>query len=288
MEHPHSSASDSHQLLGPRSWALIALVVEIALLGQSFVGGAWSEGQAPFPFAWRDVAIVHAACALPLTGLLAASIRRRFSAAGMIALAVLVFGAGLIPLLEPVRASLMAALGAYPFLGAALRAASAFVVALSASLLWIVLSGKPHNGNGQNDWRFRTAVIGLSITVLVLAPALYVRARCRHDVGRLGELLEQSRFGEAHTLAQALLVLDAGGQCNGQALPELAARIDRAMGEIETRLVRPLTFRSADGERLDRARCLAMLGRTETAVEILQAIRDPALAPEVEYLRGAI
>ncbi len=155
-------------------------------------------------------------------------------------------------------------------------------------MLWIVLSGKPHNGNGQNDWRFRTAVIGLSITVLVLAPALYVRARCRHDVGRLGELLEQARFGEAHALTQALLVLDAGGQCNGQALPELAARIDRAMGEIETRLVRPLTFRSADGERLDRARCLAMLGRTETAVEILQAIRDPALAPEVEYLRGAI
>ena len=150
-----------------------------------------------FPFAWPDVALVHAIAAIPLAWLLATLMLRHLGAAATVAIALLFLAIALMPFIETTRTSLTAAIGASPFLGIAIRAASAFGFAFSACLLWELLIG-PRREPSEQSRRRRAAVIGVALAVLILPPAIYVRARCRHDSNKLGELLQQSRFGEAH------------------------------------------------------------------------------------------
>lgn len=243
---------------------------------------------APFPFAWRDVALVHAACAVPLTWFLLPSILRRFQAAGTVVLAMAVLAAAAVPFVGVFAASLRAAITDEPILGIVVRAAIALGFTLAASLLLAPLIGRQNEESRQNGVRLRAVSVGLGIVLLFLPPAIYVRARCRHDSSKLGELLQQSRLGEAQTLAQALLVLDPRGQWKERPLSEVAMEIDRTVRQIESRTLRPLPFHATPNERLDRARHLAMLGRTDLSIEMLQSIHDPGLAPEVDNLLGAV
>jgi tetratricopeptide (TPR) repeat protein len=235
-----------------------------------------------------DVAIIQLVCALPLAVALANFVRHRMPAAASAGLALLLLGIGALPLTEPVRATLSSAIIADPILALLLRAASALGVAFVAVWAWAVLSRSWSQNNHTAVSRSGFALAGVGCLVLLLPPATYVGARCRHDVARLGEFLEQARFGEAKTLATNLVALDPGREWNGRRLPQVTADIDRIVSGLESRVVAPLATAATAGDRLERARRLAMLGRTAEAIEVLQPARAPSADPELDNLLGTI
>jgi tetratricopeptide (TPR) repeat protein len=196
-------------------------------------------------------------------------------------LAVVALGVGITPLLGAGESQFMAGIVSDPLLGVALRASLSFNLALSAALVVLVLIDS-QRANGDRPACYSGIVLGL--VVLVLPPATYANARCRHDITRLGEFLEQSRFGEARTLARGLLVLDASRIWNGHSLPTVAESLDRVVRDLESRVASPLSPHASVRERVNFARDLAMLGRTEEALNVLDSVHDP----DVENLRGTI
>ncbi len=288
MEHLPSDTSDTRPPTETRVVTALVLAAGLALGAGSVAAGAWDGEQAPFPYIWRDVAMVHFLCALPLAWVLAAFIIRRASAAGSAVLVILLLGVRVFPLMSAARESILTVLLAYPLLGVVIRAAPALGLTLSAALASAVLIGGRRAEGHRGGWGHAAAIGALGTVVLLLPPAIYVRARCQHDLTRLGQFLEQSRFGEARTLVHGLLALDADKEWNGHPLPKVAANIDRIVRALESHVAVPLAVDATPGARLDRARQLAMLGRTEAALEVLPSVTEPALAPEVDTLRGTI
>jgi tetratricopeptide (TPR) repeat protein len=272
---------------GVRTFAILVPVAAVAVVVASAFEGAWDGGRAPAPYAWADVALVHVVCAIPLALAVAAFVAPRLSAGGTLAVAVGCITVGLTPLVGDVAAEAAALLRSEPGLGIVLRAVPALALAAGLVLLVAVRVGEHHRPSPALPWR-RVALLGSAGVAALFPPATYLDARCRHDLVRLGEYLEQSRLGEARTLAQGLVTLDAGRTFNGRPLPEVALALDQAVKELEARVAAPLRAYPTSRERADRARALAVLGRTDEALEVLQPVNDPAAAPEVENLRGTI
>jgi hypothetical protein len=232
----------------------IALALAAAFYG--FVGAA--------TFVGHDVALVQIACAMPLAMMLAACIERRASTAGLLSLAALLLGVVVFhgTSLAPVMLRPLLAMGV---------ATSAALVAAAVCL--------PGETAG---W----PAFAVAIIACVLLPATYVAARVRHDVAQLGELLDQSRFGEARALSQHLLTLSASATWQGKPVSQVAADLEKMVANLERQVEAPLPPHANAGQRLHRARLLAMLGRTDTALEVLATIDAPP--PEADNLRGAI
>jgi hypothetical protein len=152
---------------------------------------------------------------------------------------------------------------------------------LAASLLALALS----RGVWSKDL---LAVLTVELAVLLLFPRFYIFVRCQHDTGRVVELAEQSRIGEARALAHEVLSLSPQATWNGMSLKLAADNLDGAAREIEQRINGPLP-NDADVDRcLARARDLAMLGRTNDALQTLDAAPGASDSPEASNLRGTI
>ncbi|MBN9120051.1 MAG: tetratricopeptide repeat protein [Planctomycetes bacterium] len=274
---------------GPRALAVVLPVAALVAVIGSAADGAWTDGRAPAPYAWADVAVVHLVCALPLALMLAAVLVPRVATVGIVAVAAGCFAVGLAPLVGDVAAESASVLRSEPGLGLVLRSAPALALAAGAVIVVMVRAGGHGRPGGTwPGWR-RAAVFGaLGTAALLVPPATYTDARCRHDLGRLGEYLEQSRVGEARALAHGLIVLDGGLTFHGRPLSEVAGALNRAAASLEARVASPLRPHATTRERLDRARALAMLGRTDEALDALRPVSDPGAVPEVEALRGTI
>jgi tetratricopeptide (TPR) repeat protein len=276
---PPSTSDDAPPSIGRAAVALV-LVGTLFWVAAGLLGGSWEGEYAPVPYVWRDVAIVHLVCCLPLAWVAGARLARRLPAAGSIALA-----AGLLTLGAVSLAGAAEVAGMIGFLpGVVLRSVPALCLATAAALVlapWVGGRPAPSRTGGA-------VALGLGLVASVLLPALYVGQRCQHDVARLGELLDQSRFGEARALAGALTLLDAGREWNGRPLPRVAEDLDRLLRALEASVAVPLAARATAEERLERARRLAMLGRTDAAVVSLKSIRDPAVMPAVHNLLATI
>jgi hypothetical protein len=282
MMESDSTTSNSGATSTPRALAALVLGGGLLLLASSIADGAWSAEQAPFPYAWRDVALIHVLCALPLALVLAMSIRRRMPTSGSVALAAVLLLLGIVPLFESARPSILSVLLSYPVLGLVIRAAAALGVTLSLGLVWSVLVG------ARSMRGVSYLASGLSMVVLLLPPWVYVSARCRHDIARLGDYSEQKRFGEAQILVRGLLVLDAHQQWRGFAMPIVAADLERSVRMLEARVAVPLAPDATARDKLHRAGDLAMLGRNEAALGMLQSVPDTLAGPEFDSLRGTI
>jgi hypothetical protein len=272
----------------PHPWGTTALAATLLVGGviacaSSLVGGAWDADQASFPNVWRDVAVVQMVCAVPLAWGLTGLVARRFTAGGSLGLAALLLGVGAASLVGAVREGLTPPLASWPAVGVVLRAAvSLGLVAGAAIASGVLLDGRvARNPGNRGD---TLALLGFGAVVLVLPPSLYVRARCQHDTARLGEYLRGARFGEARTLVRGLRALDPGGAWNGRPFPAVAAELDRVVGELRAQVAAPLPAAATPEERLTRARQLAMLGRTDAAIEVLR----PVAGPEADGLLGTL
>ena len=82
-------------------WARLAAAYVLAamavLLGVSVFYGDWNAGQSPFPFVWRDVAVVYLACAFPLAAVVTPVFRRTIPPAPLIVVAAIIYALGILP-----------------------------------------------------------------------------------------------------------------------------------------------------------------------------------------------
>lgn len=263
---------------------LVTAAAAAALCAAILPGGPYGREGAPFPFVWRDVALVCFVCALPAAGLLAVFIRRRVPAAVSAALGVVLLGSVIIG----VRAAGGPASAPDPLTAAVLRGTLAFGAAGSLVLFLTALFRPPLRRDGRGSPVGVVALGALALAALFLLPATYIEARCRHDLGRLTDLLEQSRLGEARELLRGLVALQPSAELKGHPLPEVAAELERMVHELESRVAAPLSASATDEARLERARDLAILGRTSDAVGVLQTLRGSSPSAEACGLYGTI
>jgi hypothetical protein len=244
----------------------------IAALGWSFAQHSWLDGTAPFPFVWRDVFVLQMACAAPAAWLLAGVIERWMPSFGCLACGPVACFTSVF-LQEALQATSSGFLG-----GILLRAAIALGLALSLSIAMRQLVMRQATEQPSNISCL------LSIAALIVLPGVHVGARARHDAGVLGELEDQGRVGEARTIARRLVALDAQRVVRGRPLSEVAAKLDRDVAALEAIIASALPPDATPTERFARARNLAMLGRTQEALDILLPCSDQ----DAEILRGTI
>lgn len=246
--------------------------------------GTWSGDRAPFPFVWRDVATVHLLGALPLSILAAIAIRRRAPAALAVLAGAVAYGIGIALLLPSMRPIVEDAIQSIPYGGAIVRAAAALGLIVPAAI--VGASALPRCSGETRPARRSDATLtaAVGLVILILVPAVYVGARCRHDMTRLQGYLGQYRFGEARDIVHSLLMLDPRGEFNGRPLTAVRDNVGSVVADLESRVAVRLSPYATPQERFDRGRMLAMLGRTGEALDVLGPVRGP----EADSLRGTI
>ena len=132
------------------------------------------------------------------------------------------------------------------------------------------------------------AVLIVEIAVLIVVPRLYIHARTQADAARVIDLADQSRVGEARSLAHQVLALSPNATGKSKPLKLVAENLDRAASQIETRANVPLAENASLAEHLGRARDLAMLGRTSEALRELEGMPEVDRSPDASNLRGTI
>jgi tetratricopeptide (TPR) repeat protein len=245
--------------------AIGAVLAGVAMVASGLF--AWTD--MPAPFVWSDVALVQFLCSLPLAAVIAAQLRRRGGPKLCLALGmVCCFAAVGLWAVDSTRTAI------------ALCASSGVVLLVAA----MQTPSRSRDSPGENF----LAVAPLGLAVMIGLPWVYLEARRSHDDRELAELLDQSRLGEARMLARRLLVLDPNRQFRGQQLFEVVTELDRAVGEIESRIAVPMPPGDADEARLARARDLAILGRTAEALAVLSEGAALVGLPRALTLRGTI
>jgi tetratricopeptide (TPR) repeat protein len=242
----------------------------------SIAAACWStlgDRALRFPFVWPDIAIVHAVCLLPLLMVvtnmvwtrLSLIVRALFAGAYWLAgIAAVAGGFGLMGLRLPGATETAGFLNRC-FLSGMLLAPTAWCW-MHAIPIRMVSSAR------QVSWLLLTLCVAFAL------PIGYVTARCRQDVAHFQELVSQSRLGEALNLGWKLLRLDPDATLRGET-------ITRQVGELDV-MVRQLQFKVAvvpglgatDGEWLDRARRLAVLGQTDQALLALSKLKRSSAA----------
>jgi tetratricopeptide (TPR) repeat protein len=130
--------------------------------------------------------------------------------------------------------------------------------------------------------------LAVQLSVLIVVPWIYRQARCRHDLQQLQGLLEQSRFGEAQLVSEAVLRLNNRVTLNGVPLRRVAADIDQTVQVLQSRTAFPLPAEADDPTRIARAQDLAMLGQTDAALAVLDFAAALNNSPAALNLRGTI
>jgi Flp pilus assembly protein TadD len=260
--------------------AYVLVGIGLSLLATSIVNGEWSAGLAPFPYVWRDVAIVHLACAAPLAWWLSRAVCSRVPSGWALSISVAAFSMSFLSAGADVSPT--SEVGAI-----AMRLSMAFGFAFSLFLVANVMNGFEGDIGQAIDWRhhFMMSIFGLAALIL---PVIYVNARCRHDLSRFGEYLEQSRFGEAGRLGKGILAVCPEVHWQGQPLAKAAVNLNNVLRNLERSVATPLPGDANASVRLQRAQQLAMLGRTKEALAVLPTFDDPLLPADAANLAGTI
>jgi tetratricopeptide (TPR) repeat protein len=208
-------APESDLLAQAHGWA--AIVAAGASAASVLAGAVGKLDAAPYPFIWRDVALVCFVSALPLAASLAVAWQLRFS--------------------------------------------------LSKKVI---------------------VVIALEALALLGIPRLYIHARSQRDLGAIRALIEQSRLGQAQSLAGRVLALSPRAVVNGFPLQRLADDLSKAVRQLESHAAAPLAAAATDEDRYRRARALAMLSRTAEAIAVLESSASLTNAAEACNLRGTM
>jgi tetratricopeptide (TPR) repeat protein len=249
---------------------------------------AWRSDLAPFPFIWRDVALVQFLAALPIATTLAVLIRRQVARASAAVLATLAFGVVALVMAITLPFDFAAPPQFLLVTGGVLRDLISLGLATAVMLGAAAYARRPPIARYENELRHVAAVLVLEMIALLLVPSVYIRARCRHDANRVADLIEQSRLGEAFALVQRLLVLSPQAEWNGHPLDQALPGIEQSIRDIQSRVSIPLSVQATDQQRVDRARDLAVLGNARDALDVLQSSPASADSPDACNLRGTI
>jgi tetratricopeptide (TPR) repeat protein len=130
--------------------------------------------------------------------------------------------------------------------------------------------------------------LAAQLLLLFGIPSIYRQAHLRHDLEQLQSLLEQSRLGEARTIANCILRLNPAAALHGIPVKGLAAELGRDVNLLEARSASPLPPDADLPSRIDRAKDLAMLGQTSAALAALPGSAELASSPTACALLGTI
>ena len=258
---------------------ILAAILGCAAIVASFVAenlAIWVVARPPF--VWRDVALVYFLSALPAAAIISAALGQSAPVGIRVGFAVL---------LGAIGAAIFA--GGIPVdTGHWLRSAGALCTAGSITIGIAEVLGAMRRTNLARLPNAGAIPTSLAVAVLFILPAVYTEARCRNDRHRLAGFLQQSRLGEAHALAQGLLLIKPDAIWEGEPLQQSALRIERSVLELEGRVAKSLPQLPTDEELLARGRELAVLGRTDAALQALRSSTKLAAAPSARNLLGAI
>jgi tetratricopeptide (TPR) repeat protein len=122
--------------------------------------------------------------------------------------------------------------------------------------------------------------------IAIAIPEAYVIAHCQHDSARLSQLMGQSRLGEAEQVALRLVQFNPRAMSDGKSVLGLVANLDRQLAQLRADVNVHLAPGATEQETLSYAQKLAILDRTDEALEILERIQPPS--PKVFNLLGTI
>ncbi len=131
-------------------------------------------------------------------------------------------------------------------------------------------------------------VTAVEALVLILIPAFYTSVRIENEIASCVELVGQSRYGEARESMRRICRLAPGAKWNGQLLAGEAVKIEAIVARLEKGVAGELPRAATDAQRMERAQNLAMLGRTEEALEVLDVSESLAKDADACNLRGTI
>lgn len=271
---PTNSTSELRLLAG------VLLLAAGLLFAVTLADGSWSGGRSPFPFIWRDIALVHLGSAIPIGLLVGPLLPRSVLSLGLAGISLVAAGFFMLGSLEATCLSLALS---FPFLADILRCTVAFALALGV-LLPLGTIWPRSRTKGAVSW----PRLSLSVAAMILLPLVYVDARARQHLMGLNDLMGQGRISEANLLAHRLLLLDTTLQQNGRPLTQVALELARSEVRLEAEVRYALPRNAPAQARLDRARTLAMLNRTEEALSVLNGVTDTELHAAADTLRGTI
>lgn len=224
-------------------------------------------------YVWRDVAAVFLVGALPLAVVLSTSISRSLTSAG----------SGTIGL---VLASI-----AYGVFVASPPGGLAICWGASAcsttGLFLLVLAVMPASTVSKTP-SLAPGWFWLSLLVLALPTSIHAQMHFRSEQRRLGELLDRSQLGEAHLVADRLRKWAAHGKFRGRELVTVEKDLQRLVGQITQEVAIPLDPAASVEDRIERARQLAILGRTGQALDVLRRLPAESRPPAALNLMGTI
>jgi tetratricopeptide (TPR) repeat protein len=130
--------------------------------------------------------------------------------------------------------------------------------------------------------------LAAQLLLLFGIPWIYCQAHLRDDLEQLQSLLEQSRLGEARTIANCILRFNPAASLQDIPVKGLAADLGRDVNLLEARSASPLPPGADLPSRIDRAKDLAMLGQTSAALAVLPRSAEVARSPAACALLGTI
>jgi tetratricopeptide (TPR) repeat protein len=132
------------------------------------------------------------------------------------------------------------------------------------------------------------ALVTLETAVLIFIPRLYIHARCQRDLREAGQLAYDSRFGEASALAHRTLDLQPNARFGNNSVAAFAKSMDQIVRGIEQRLEKLLAEATTDTQRIQCADGLAILGKTNEALAMLDSSATITNEPQACILRGTL
>ncbi len=158
-----------------------------------------------------------------------------------------------------------------------------FLAALPlAATLAVAVYGKSA-GNGRT-----LRVMAVEALVLILIPAFYISIRTESEIANCVELVGQSRYEEARESMQRICRLAPGARWNGQLLATEVVKIEPIVARLEQSVAERLPANANDAQRIERSQHLAMLGRTDEALVVLDGAVSLADDADASNLRGTI
>jgi hypothetical protein len=130
--------------------------------------------------------------------------------------------------------------------------------------------------------------VAWQVVVLIVVPAFYLSVRTGNEIAKCVALVQQSRFGEAYERMERICRLAPHARWSGQLLTAEVAKLGPIVGRLRQSVAQELPNEATEMQRMERAQFLAMLGRTDEALAVLESAANLNDDADAANLRGTI